>query len=135
MIVDNAKLLLRLLWRPANAMSGILDQGSLLFASVSVLAVSLLLQSSIRPLVPQAPASARQTQTAEAEQDQPPVPVPHARPWWSFSFYSPLLVLAVVYVPGTLLVTSLIGRLGGFGTVFERDYSTLLTCTSMAWTA
>jgi len=37
--------------------------------------------------------------------------------------------------PGTLLVTSLIGRLGGFGAVFQRDYSSLLTCTSMAWAA
>jgi tetratricopeptide (TPR) repeat protein len=52
-----------------------------------------------------------------------------------FSFYTPLLVLAAIYVPGTLLVTNLIGRLGSFGTVFQRDYSSLLTCTSMAWTA
>jgi tetratricopeptide (TPR) repeat protein len=40
-----------------------------------------------------------------------------------------------VYVPGTLLVTMLLARLGAFWTVFERDYSPLLTCTAMAWTA
>lgn len=40
---QNARLLLRLWWRPAAAMSGILDRGSLLFASVAVLAASFLL--------------------------------------------------------------------------------------------
>lgn len=135
MIVENTKLLLRLLWQPANAMSGILDQGSLLFASVAVLAVSLLLQSSVRPLVPQAPAAVHERQPAGADEDRPDVPAARPQPRWSFSFYTPLLMLAVAYVPGTLLVTSLIARLGGFAAVFERDYSTLLTCTSMAWTA
>src|SRR6185295_18978357 len=63
------------------------------------------------------------------------VPVALVQPWWTFRFYTPLLVLAIVYVPGILLVTNLIGRVGEFGTVFERDYSPLLTCTSMAWAA
>jgi tetratricopeptide (TPR) repeat protein len=99
MALDNTKLLLRLLWQPASAMSQILDQGSLLFASIAVLVVSLLLQFR-----------------------------------W-FSFYTPLLVLAMVYVPGTLLATNLIAHLGGLGAVFERDYSSLLTCASMAWAA
>src|SRR5713226_4761141 len=138
MVLDNTKLLLRLLWRPADAMSGILDQGSLLFASLAVLAVSLLVQYGVQSMIPRAPVAVQQpAQTQETEhddQDQPSVPV-HARPWWSFSFYAPLLLLAVVYVPGTLLVTSLIAHLGGFGAVFERDYSSLLTCTSMAWAA
>lgn len=102
MIVENVKLLLRLLWRPGMAMSGILDRGSLLFATFAVLAVTVLLQFSVRP---------------------------------PYSFYMPLLVLAAIYVPGTLLITNLIARLGSFGTVFQRDYSSLLTCTSMAWTA
>src|SRR2546427_6551816 len=48
MVLDNAKLLLRLLWRPADAMSGILDQGSLLFASLAVLVVSLFVQYGVR---------------------------------------------------------------------------------------
>jgi hypothetical protein len=95
----NAKLLLRLYWQPAAAMSAILDEGSLLFASIAVLAASLLM---------------------------PPLPI---------SFYTPLLVLAAIYVPGTLLMTLLLGRLGAFWTVFERDYSPLLTCAAMAWTA
>jgi len=133
MLVDNIKLLLRLFWRPASAISDILDQGSLFFASAAVLAVSLVLQLSLRPIIPPAPPAPQRTQAVEADPDEPPVLTAHAPPRWSFSFYSPLLVLAVVYVPGTLLVTSLIGRLGGFGVVFSRDYSSLLTCASMAW--
>ncbi len=98
--MSNIKLLLRLFYQPSAAMSAILDEGSLLFASLAVLGVSLL--------------------------------APH---WLPFSFYTPLLLLAVVYVPGTLLVTMLLASLGAFWTVFERDYSPLLTCTSLAWAA
>lgn len=76
-------------------MGDILDRGSLLFASLAVLAVSLLL------------------------------PMPR------MSFYTPLLVLAIFYVPGLLLL----GRIFGVGAVFQRDYSPLLTCTAMAWAA
>ncbi len=98
--MSNIKLLLRLFYQPSAAMSAILDEGSLLFASLAVLGVSLL--------------------------------APH---WLPFSFYTPLLLLAVVYVPGTLLVTMLLASLGAFWTVFERDYSPLLTCTALAWAA
>jgi len=89
-------------------MSAILDQGSLLFASLGVLAVSMLLQ----------------------------MPAARAGPWFSFSFYTPLLVLAVVYVPGALVLSKMLAGVGGsFGAVFQRDYSPLLTCTAMAWAA
>jgi tetratricopeptide (TPR) repeat protein len=105
-LVDNAKFLSRLYWQPGAAMSAILDQGSLLFASLAVLAVSL------------------------------PLEIPLKYAGLSFSFYTPLLVLAVVYVPGILLLGKLLAGLGGgFGTAFERDYSPLLVCTAMAWTA
>jgi len=100
----NLKLLLRLLYEPGAAMSAILDRGSLLFASLAVLGVSLLLRGGVSSPV-------------------------------AFSFYTPLLVLAVVYVPGVLLLSTLLARLGGLGTVFQRDYSPLLTSTAMAWSA
>ncbi len=103
-LIPNIKLLLRLWWQPAAAMSEILDRGSLLFASVAVLAVTVLVQMGIGG-------------------------------WLSFSFYTPLLVLAVVYVPGALLIGSLLAGLGRVDTAFERDYSPLLTCTAMAWSA
>ena len=98
-ILDQMRLLLRLFWQPGAAMSGVLDRGSLLFASASVLVVSLLL------------------------------------PRFGFGFYTPLLILAVVYVPGVLLIAQLIGGAGGFSAGFQRDYSPLLTCASMAWSA
>jgi tetratricopeptide (TPR) repeat protein len=98
-LVDHIRLLLRVYTNPAAAMSGILDQGSLLFASIAVMAVTLLLQ----------------------------MPVP---------FYMPLLVLAVFYVPGIVVLGKAFAGLGGsLGTVFQRDYSPLLTCTGMAWSA
>jgi tetratricopeptide (TPR) repeat protein len=56
-------------------------------------------------------------------------------PFLPISFFTPLLVLAVVYVPGTLLLATLLGRLGGVGVVFQRDYSPLLTCAAMAFAA
>src|SRR5437763_16594112 len=58
-----------------------------------------------------------------------------AAPWWPASFFTPLLILAVFYVPGTLFLSNLLDRLGAFGTVFQRDYSPLLTCTAMAYAA
>jgi tetratricopeptide (TPR) repeat protein len=51
------------------------------------------------------------------------------------SFYIPLLVLAVVYVPGLLVLGAVVGRAGMLRTMFQRDYSPLLTCVAMAWTA
>jgi len=56
-------------------------------------------------------------------------------PWLPISFFTPLLVLAVVYVPGTLVLATLLGRLGGVGVVFQRDYSPLLTCAAMGFAA
>lgn len=49
-----------------------------------------------------------------------------------FSFYMPLLVLAVIYVPGLLLVAAAVAR---SGVAFGRDYPPLLACIAMAWSA
>jgi tetratricopeptide (TPR) repeat protein len=101
-LVDNMKLLLRLLWQPGAAISAILDRGSLLFASLAVLAVSFLLP----------------------------------RFGLLLRFYTPLLLLALCYVPGVVLLSKhWVGLGGSLGAVFQRDYSPLLTCTAMAWTA
>lgn len=52
------------------------------------------------------------------------------------SFYVPLLVIAVAYVPGIVAISGLAGRVaGGFGSSFQRDYAPLLTCAAAAWTA
>src|ERR1041385_7334444 len=55
-------------------------------------------------------------------------------PWLAAGFFMPLLVLAVVYVPGVLLLVTSIGHLGGLAMVFQRDYSPL-TCAAMALAA
>lgn len=101
-LLHQAHTLLRIYGQPAEAMSAILDRGSLLFASLAALVDSFLL----------------------------------GRAGFGFSFYTPLLVLAVFYVPGVLVLGKHLGRVaGGLGDVFQRDYSALLTCTAMAWTA
>ena len=56
-------------------------------------------------------------------------------PGADYSFYTPLLVLAIAYVPGVAILSAIIGRLGGLSMVLSRDYSALLTCTAMAWAA
>ena len=142
MLGDNLRILFRLFSRPGPAMSEILDRGSLLWASVIVLAVSFLLQGSVVPVLIRAQAAAEnamvfQPETAAPDQEYVPPPQPrHARSaWLSFHFYTPLLLLAIFYVPGTLLLSSLFAGQGSFGTVFRRDYSPLMTCASLAWAA
>jgi tetratricopeptide (TPR) repeat protein len=103
-MAESFQLLFRLLSQPVNAMSAILDRGSLLWASICVVAVSFGLQGAVAP-------------------------------WTRLPFYGPLLVLAVAYVPGILLLCTILGRLGGFVVSFQRDYSPMLTCTAMAWAA
>jgi tetratricopeptide (TPR) repeat protein len=52
------------------------------------------------------------------------------------SFYMPLFVLAIGYVPCLLAAAGIVGRIaGGFAISFRRDYAPLLTCTAAAWTA
>lgn len=58
------------------------------------------------------------------------------RSGFAISFYSPLLVLALFYVPGVLLLSKLFGgAVGTLGDVFRRDYTPMLACTAVAWTA
>ena len=90
--------------RPGATMGAILDRGSMIFASVAVLAVSLLLRMGAGALP-------------------------------RFSFYTPLLLLDVFYVPGILLLAALVARAGPPRTLFERDYPPLATCAGMAWSA
>ncbi len=124
-------------------MGEILDQGSLLWASIVVLGVSLLLQASVVPVLMRAQAAAENAAavattaaTPQGENMPPPEQVRHPRSaWFSFHFYTPLLLLAIFYVPGTLVLSSLMAGQGALGTVFRRDYSPLMTCASLAWAA
>src|SRR5262245_40579364 len=51
MFWTNTKLLFRLYYRPVSAMSGIIDEGHWLYAAISVVALSLLLQAGITSLI------------------------------------------------------------------------------------
>ena len=85
-------------------MGEILDRGSLLFASLAALVVTLVLETALPFRVP-------------------------------LSFYTPLLVLAGVYVPGLVVLAALVGGLGSAVTVLQRDYSPMLTAIAMGFSA
>jgi len=53
-----------------------------------------------------------------------------------FNFYTPLLILAAVYVPGSLLLCKMLARNStATSAAFQRDYAPFLTCAAMAWSA
>ncbi|MGH9719151.1 MAG: tetratricopeptide repeat protein [Bryobacteraceae bacterium] len=106
----NTSLLFRLYTRPVFAMSAILDQASLFYACILMLIGSAILKYVLSASAARAGAG-------------------------FFEFYSPLLITALFYVPGTILAGTLIGQLGAFRTVFDREYASFLTCTAMAWSA
>jgi hypothetical protein len=164
-IQDNLKLLFKLYFRPLAAMSAIIDEGSLLFGAVAVLAVSVLLNvgagarlySAYQALPPAAaapppPQQAAQAQTggkvaapaADADGEEAPagrpLPLVGTFGWSLYSFSSTstlmtLFSLALLYVPATLFVVTLVEPVGSFGVAFRRDYGSLLACTLMAWAA
>jgi tetratricopeptide (TPR) repeat protein len=145
---ENLRLLFLLYVRPRAAISGILDEGRLLFGAVAVILVSLLadaggavslLKGRANPGTParaaagQAAAPAAGDEEAEAE---PPV----ASPWlWSAlastSRLFAVLSLSLLYAPALLLLVTLLEPVGSFGVAFRRDFGSLLACTWMAWAA
>lgn len=50
-------------------------------------------------------------------------------------YFSPLVALAICFVPIVILVVTLWDNLGGFTTILFRDYVSLLVCCLLAWTA
>ena len=50
-------------------------------------------------------------------------------------FFKPVLSLSIFYVPATILLLCVFGRIGNFGLVIQRDYAALATCSLMAWAA
>lgn len=67
-----------------------------------------------------------------------PLPLVGQQGWWlvSFrpiSFIAIAFSLAVLYVPGLILLLMFIERGGSFAVLLRRDYGALLSCTLMAW--
>lgn len=163
--MENLKLLFRLYFRPASAMSEIIDKGSWLFAAVTVLLVSIAFYTTINAKLQTAyaipnfyefyqpdfyagadsPESAAQYDSALAEYQRATaqrrtVPVLGDSFFRFFSFepggfFQPLLSLSIFYVPAVIFLMGLFGGTGSFGLILRRDYGTLAVCSLMAWAA
>jgi tetratricopeptide (TPR) repeat protein len=163
--MENIKLLFKLYLRPLSAMSEILDKGNWFFAALLVLLVSVAFfftvnaklqaayavpdfhqyfQPALAAEMPLPQAQAYHNQAlAEYQQvmdERTVLPLVGDSFFKFFSFeprgfVQPLLALSVFYVPVVILLMSLFGSAGGFGTVFPREYGSLATCSMFAWTA
>jgi hypothetical protein len=51
------------------------------------------------------------------------------------SYFSPLIALALCFIPIAILVLTKFESVGSFSMVLQRDYSSLLLCALLAWTA
>lgn len=143
MIAENLKLLFQLYTRPRRALSGIIDEGSLLFGAAAVLAVSVLSTAGVAAqwlAPPPTPVVATPSPAAE-EESPPPPPAP---PWSrrvSLAFLSfgttltTVFVLALLYAPAALFLVTLVHPAGSFGVAFRRDFGPFLACTLMCWAA
>lgn len=163
--MENLKLLFQLYFRPAAAMSEIIDKGSWLFAAVAVLLVSVAFYATINAKLQTAYAlpnfyefnqsdfylgddslaSAAQFDKAFADYQQAiarrqSVPLVGDSFFRFFSFepggfFQPILSLSIFYVPAVIFLICLFGGTGSFGLILRRDYGTLAVCSLMAWAA
>ena len=155
--MENLKLIFRLYFSPTSAMSDLMDKGSWLIAAGAVLVVSIIFfgtinskldaayggSHSITVEIPETPA-VDPVQTAGGAEEQrnnrPKIPV-IGDSFFSFfsfdptTFYMPLALMSMFYVPAMVLLMSVFGGVGRFGLVLKRDYGTLAVCTLSAWTA
>jgi hypothetical protein len=154
MIADNLRLLLRLYFRPRAALSGIVDEASLLFGAASVLAVSLLFQAgtlgpAVGVLLSQIHGGAATSSPAESGDLEslgyPESPEAELDPLAqfatsfltssAFATFGNVVALALLYVPGAVLVAGLLGRRSSFGVAMQRDYGPVAACAFLVWTA
>jgi Tfp pilus assembly protein PilF len=163
--METVKLLFQLYFRPAFAMSEIIDKGSWLFAAVLVLLISMAFFLTINTKLQTAyhipnltefyqpdysidedstEAKAQYNKAlaeygkAIAEREKIPVIGDTFFRFFSFEpnkFYQPLLSLSIFYVPAVILLMCLFGGVGGFGVVLSRSYGELATCSLVAWAA
>ncbi len=162
--MENLKLIVKLYFKPASAMSDIMDNGSWLFAAVIVLFVSMAFFATINAKLEtayripdfnefyepdygelsEAEAKANYDRAAtsygQAMAARQTIPLAGDRLFRFFSFdpakfYHPVLLLSIFYVPASILLMSFFGGVGSFGLVLRRDYGTLAVCTLSAWAA
>jgi hypothetical protein len=141
-----------------DALSGIIDGGSILFGAGAVLLVSILASvSSVAQALPfwmeliSAPPAAEaptrpgaqpspHTQAAPDPAEVPPAaPVPPSLAPFGMlgalggSELGTVLSLALLYTPALLFLLTLVEPIGSFGVAFRRDFGPLLACTYMCW--
>ncbi|MET0753023.1 MAG: tetratricopeptide repeat protein [Pyrinomonadaceae bacterium] len=163
--MENIRLLFQIYFRPAWAMSEIIDKGSWFFAAVLVFLVSIAFFWTINTKIQAAyaipnfsqyyhpdltldedsPAAQAEYDNAEAayqkamrERRKIPLAGDSFFNFFSFEpngFFQPILALSIFYVPAAILLMCIFGGIGNFGVIFRRDYGTLATCALMAWTA
>ena len=163
--MDNLKLIFRLYFSPASAMSDIMDNGSWLFAAGAVLVVALGFFATINAKLEAAfhvptmnefyqpdrgeMADPDRIQTHyrqsaveynEAMSKRRTIPVIGDAFYKLFSFeaakfYQPLFLLSIFYMPVVILLVCLFGGVGSFGQVLRRVYGTLAVCTLNGWAA
>lgn len=146
--MDNVNLLLQLYYRPAAAMSDIIDRGSWVFAAVAMLVVLLVFQFAISTRIEHQYDVSRFVYGQDFEgivegEDtvvrKPAFPVGGRGVLYFFSFeplsIGPMVSLLLFFVPALLLMSRILGAAGYVSANARNNYMPLSTCVMMAWTA
>ncbi len=154
-MADDLRHLATLYVRPQRAMSAIMDEGSLLFAALAALAVSILTGAALyaqvvpafAPMMPptaphaSGPRARPPVQPAVEEDDDPEMAAKHPQSVAAAGFFAGTLTmgsvfaLGLLYAPFVLLLLTIFEPIGSFGVAFRRDFGPFLACTLMSWTA
>jgi cytochrome c-type biogenesis protein CcmH/NrfG len=157
------KLLFTLFYRPASAMSAIIDRGSWFFAAALVLLISAAFFFTVNTKLQTAYAApdfsafyqtgkdfspeereaqyrnaVAEFQRAVAAKQEIPVVGDYFFKISNFEtggFAKFFFALSVFYVPAIVLLITLFGSAGKFGERLPGEYGALATCTLMAWAA
>ena len=163
--MENLKLLFQLYFRPAGAMSDLMDRGSWAVAALILLVVAIVFFATVNAKLNDSfriptfeeyyqPAVQADGYSASSEADfqqsvtnfqkafdarrQVPMVGDTFFKFFSFdptAFYQPLLAISIFYIPILVMLVSIFAPLGSFGLVLRRDYGTLATCALTAWAA
>jgi Flp pilus assembly protein TadD len=161
--MNSLKLLFTLFYRPASAMSKIIDRGSWFFAAAAVLLVSAAFFFTVNTKLQTAYAApdfqkfyqtnkelsqeeresqyrnaVAEYQKAVAAKQEIPVVGDYFFKFANFEtggFSKFFFALSVFYVPALILLVTLFGYKGKFGETLAGEYGALATCTLMAWAA
>lgn len=159
--MENIKLILQLFVRPSFAMSETIDRASWFVALLLMFAASIAFFFSVDTRLAvaypepipmdygysefdddQTAATLERLRISieNANSDRPRIPLVGDRFFSFFSFgangiFQPIVTISIFYIPLLIIVISLFGRRGSFGTLLQRDYGALSTCAMTAWTA